>query len=259
MTATGHLAHPVGRRTDSKGEAVTKTLAILAAGAALLAFAIPAMGEDNGSVTPQTITGTASVLSNHSAVLKGNVSSSGLSLDLYFEYGPTTAYGSKTTPASLLFSGTASVSTTVNGLDTNTLYHYRFVAQGVFGTSYGEDMTLTTNDSGSGDSGKSSGGSNGTSTTVTTDSGAVLSTVPVTSDSSKGSGSGSSGGGDDNDTSDDSGSATLVATQLGDDKQGPAGQPELGRKVVAGVTAGSVGVRSPGSSRYATLAGNAPV
>src|SRR4051812_12988679 len=233
MTATGHLAHPVGRRTDSKGEAVTKTLAILAAGAALLAFAIPAMGEDNGSATPQTITGTASVPGNHSALPKGNVSSSGLSLDLYFEYGPPTAYGSKTTPASLLFSGTAAVSTTVYGLDTGTLYHYRFVAQGVFGTSYGEDMTVATNDSGSGGSGKSSGGSNGTSTTVTTDSGAVLSTVPVTSDSSKGSGD---GGDNDSDTSDDSGSATLVATQLGDDKQGPAGQPELGRKVVAGVT-----------------------
>ncbi|GAF81989.1 unnamed protein product, partial [marine sediment metagenome] len=64
-------------------------------------------------------------------------------VDVYFEYGLDTTYGS-TTPAHQMFS-TGSWSNTIIGLTDGVTYHYRAVADGgIHGIDYGADMTFTT-------------------------------------------------------------------------------------------------------------------
>lgn len=59
----------------------------------------------------------------------------------WFEYGTTTAYGSKTPVKA---PGGEAIAETISGLKANTLYHYRFVAENGFGTHASSDFTFTT-------------------------------------------------------------------------------------------------------------------
>ncbi len=65
----------------------------------------------------------------------------------WFQYGPTTSYGSVSSKKSFNQStGTTPVSysNTVSGLTVGTLYHFSSVATNATGTSYGADFTFTT-------------------------------------------------------------------------------------------------------------------
>ena len=79
--------------------------------------------------------------------LHGEVDPGGIETSYQFEYGTTTAYGSKA-PASPKSAGSGSkytpVSTTVEGLSGQTLYHYRLVATNVKGAFHGPDRTFAT-------------------------------------------------------------------------------------------------------------------
>jgi len=78
--------------------------------------------------------------------LNGTVNPNGSEAKTYFEYGTTTAYGSKTTETNA-GSGTSAVEKNIglSGLSPNTTYHYRMVANNENpATSYGSDMTFTT-------------------------------------------------------------------------------------------------------------------
>lgn len=81
------------------------------------------------------------------ATLNGEINPNGFQIaDAYFEYGPTTSYGSKaqiSSPASI-GSGSASVSKSagITGLGPNQLHHYRIVAKNANGTSFGEDQSF---------------------------------------------------------------------------------------------------------------------
>lgn len=63
----------------------------------------------------------------------------------WFQYGPTTNYGS-TTPATSIpgNGGLINFSNAISGLNPGALYHYRIVATNMFGTSVGDDLTFTT-------------------------------------------------------------------------------------------------------------------
>jgi hypothetical protein len=233
---------------------MAKTLATLAVATALLAGAAPAMADT-------AVTRTVGSMSDHSAVLRGRVDSSGLSLDVWFQYGKTTAYGSRSAIASVLYLGTIYAKSTVSNLDPSTTYHYRFVVSNLFGTSYGQDVAFTTpavpvtSSDGSGSSGSDGDGSGSDGGTVGTTLNTATSIVPT--NPGNGSSGGSKGG---NDQSGDD-SADTSSDSSGDDAATtpPAPKPELGHNVVAGASTGTVGVKAPGSSRFAMLAGNAPV
>jgi Fibronectin type III domain len=94
---------------------------------------------------PAAVTGSVSAITTKSAKLAGTVNANGQTTSWYFEYGPTTSYGSKTSAKSLgAGAKTTSVSTTVTGLKMATAYHYRLVATNASGTSLGANRVFGT-------------------------------------------------------------------------------------------------------------------
>ncbi len=90
------------------------------------------------------ITESATNLQTHEATLKGLVNPEGAEAKYFFEYGPTSSYGSRTAEASG-GSGISNleVSKTISGLTLEGTYHYRIVATNSSGTTGGEDHTVT--------------------------------------------------------------------------------------------------------------------
>jgi plastocyanin len=94
---------------------------------------------------PSATTGSATLVTDASARLNGSFNPGGFQATYFFEYGTTTAYGSKTGPGSA-GNGTsvASVSMAVAGLSPETTYHFQLVAENIAGTAFGGDQTFTT-------------------------------------------------------------------------------------------------------------------
>jgi phosphodiesterase/alkaline phosphatase D-like protein len=99
-----------------------------------------------GAPPPSALTGEASTLGTTEATLNGTVNANGNLTTVSFEYGLDTGYGSTVSAEQSPVSGTAdtAVSAMVSGLEPVTTYHFRVVAENGVGTSYGEDMVLTT-------------------------------------------------------------------------------------------------------------------
>jgi hypothetical protein len=76
------------------------------------------------------------------AYLNGVVNPNGAETKDYFEYGTTTSYGSKSREQTTTVEKKPSI--LVEGLSTNTTYHFRMVATNSYGTSYGPDEVFTT-------------------------------------------------------------------------------------------------------------------
>jgi hypothetical protein len=97
------------------------------------------------AATPAVTTKPASSVQDTSAKLNGSVVPNGQATTAYFDYGTSTAYGSRTAAKSV-GSGTGStgVSVPVAGLAPSTTYHARLVATNAAGTSNGADVTFTT-------------------------------------------------------------------------------------------------------------------
>jgi hypothetical protein len=97
---------------------------------------------------PELVTLAASDVSATRATLPGSVNANGLITSYHFEYGTTTAYGSRA-PVSLE-NGVGQqrtpviVSVVAEGLEPGATYHYRLVATNSAGTAYGADQILLT-------------------------------------------------------------------------------------------------------------------
>ena len=92
---------------------------------------------------PYAKTEAATSVSETQATLNGLVNPSGSETKYWFEYGPTTSYGTKTSEAGA-GSGMSNLeeSSTITGLS-GTTYHYRVVGTSSLGTIYGKDGTFT--------------------------------------------------------------------------------------------------------------------
>jgi hypothetical protein len=103
-------------------------------------------GEEWIQPPPTVATGVATNITCSSAMLNATVNPEGNSTNYYFEYGPTTAYGSSTSPVNLgSGNDNVSISQKVTILEHNKTYHYRVVANNDSTmTSFGDDMTFTT-------------------------------------------------------------------------------------------------------------------
>jgi RHS repeat-associated protein len=96
---------------------------------------------------PSATTEAASAVAEATATLKGQVNPNGAETKYQFEYGTTTAYGTKApATAESVGSGTTNValSKAISGLKGSTTYHYRVSATSAYGTSVGVDKTFTT-------------------------------------------------------------------------------------------------------------------
>ena len=105
------------------------------------------VGDDCSNLTPDVETGGAAAVKATTATIEGTVNPEGSATSYYFEYGTTTAYGSKTPlfpkAVGAGFS-TVAVSQALTGLTQGTTYHYRLVAVNAAGTEIGFDQTFLT-------------------------------------------------------------------------------------------------------------------
>src|SRR5947209_3291676 len=97
------------------------------------------------SGAPKAVTAPATAVAPTSATLNGTVNPDGRATTWYFEYGTTTAYGSKTSSKSA-GSGKSdrTVTATISSLSPSTTYHFRLVATSDAGTSRGADASFMT-------------------------------------------------------------------------------------------------------------------
>jgi hypothetical protein len=93
---------------------------------------------------PVAITNPATSIASFSATLKGTVDPHGLSTTVYFQYGRSTSYGSRTPNQTKTGNNYQNVSANISGLSAHTTYHFRIVASNTAGTRYGTDRTFTT-------------------------------------------------------------------------------------------------------------------
>ncbi len=94
---------------------------------------------------PVVTTGSAYWTYQTQALVSGTANPRNAPTTYWFEYGPTTAYGTETDDMPLA-GGVKAVPVYGNlpGLSSHTTYHFRLVAQNAFGTSYGPDRVFTT-------------------------------------------------------------------------------------------------------------------
>jgi hypothetical protein len=96
---------------------------------------------------PSVTTYDASNITFDGATLNGNLVSPGTAqtISVFFEYGPTSIYGSSTAPQSIAVFGPRPFSVILGGLNSSTIYHFRACADGgTSGTATSPDMTFTT-------------------------------------------------------------------------------------------------------------------
>ncbi len=96
-------------------------------------------GSSTPPIPPVALTSLASGVGLGSATLNGVIenNSSG-SASAWFEYGTSTALGQSTASQSLGFNSSSAYNQYITGLQTDTMYYFRAVAQTSGGTSYGE-------------------------------------------------------------------------------------------------------------------------
>jgi len=90
------------------------------------------------------VTNPATLITSHSARLNGTVDPHGLSTTVYFQYGRTTAYGSRTPNQTKTGNNYQNVSANIAGLSAGTTYHFRIVGSNTGGIRYGTDRTFIT-------------------------------------------------------------------------------------------------------------------
>ena len=98
-------------------------------------------------LVPTVVTRNPLPVTDTTAQLRGSIDPNNDATSYYFEYGPTTAYGSRIPiPDGDAGAGgkPVAVSIEVSGLDPESTYHYRLLAENSTGIGEGEDVSFTT-------------------------------------------------------------------------------------------------------------------
>ena len=105
------------------------------------------IGDECGAMPPSVATAPAADVEVAGATLSGTVNPEGQETTYRLEYGLTTSYGSEAPAGSEAIGSGADeleVSQTVTGLEPDTTYHFRLVADNETGETPGEDQSFTT-------------------------------------------------------------------------------------------------------------------
>lgn len=96
---------------------------------------------------PPATTQVATNISNTAATLNANINPNYLSTTVNFEYGTTSNYGSTVSANLTPIDGHLNTALLANitALNPGTTYHFRVKTINLIGTTYGSDMTFTTN------------------------------------------------------------------------------------------------------------------
>ena len=142
---SGNVAVPVEALVSNLAPATTYYFRIVATNALNVASGYDVTFKTLNDVPAVTTLPASGIAMNNNraldAVLNCSVNPNGLASTVYFEYGPTTAYGSRTTVTNLTNGNTAIlVSAAVTGLVPGVVYHFRGVATNSLGTVYGSDQ-----------------------------------------------------------------------------------------------------------------------
>jgi hypothetical protein len=94
---------------------------------------------------PRVETNKATAITEHTAVLNGEVNPNGLETSCYFKWGRTKSYGN-VTPTESVGSGTDTVKVRarITGLREHTEYHFRLFCTNALGTFSGRDREFHT-------------------------------------------------------------------------------------------------------------------
>ncbi|HPT71753.1 MAG TPA: hypothetical protein PLE74_05685 [Candidatus Cloacimonadota bacterium] len=97
-------------------------------------------------IPPAATTSAATSKTTTGATLNGTVNANNTSTTVTFEYGTTTSYGQvvSASPSPITDMTNTDVSASITGLTAGTTYHFRVKAVNSLGTTYGSDMTFTT-------------------------------------------------------------------------------------------------------------------
>jgi hypothetical protein len=96
------------------------------------------------AAAPGATTTDATDITFQSATLNGVANPNKEDSTYYFEYGTTTAYGSRTPDGAVSGNAGKEVSAAITGLTGGTVYHFRLVVTNPSGQDFGADKTFTT-------------------------------------------------------------------------------------------------------------------
>jgi len=111
-------------------------------------------GSGQQGSAPSVVTNTAYNINQNYATLSGSANPNGANTNIWFEYGTTQSLGNQTSSQSI-GGGNSSInmSAYISGLQSNTTYYFRAVAQNSYGTSYGSVLSFITTYGGGGGGG----------------------------------------------------------------------------------------------------------
>jgi hypothetical protein len=107
----------------------------------------PDIGAYEFTSMPVVVTTAAGDVTSNSATVNGTINPNATDVNLYFDYGTTTAYGTTVNGTPYLVNGSVllNINAPLTGLTANTTYHFRIRAVTFGGINiYGNDMTFTT-------------------------------------------------------------------------------------------------------------------
>jgi hypothetical protein len=119
-------------------------LLALVTGLALVLVGAATAATSAAPTRPVVRTADASAVTYQSADLIGAINPGGQSTTYFFQFGPTTKYGSQTPLVTTTDNRTIAAKGTAAGLVPETTYHFRLVAINALGATFGTDGTFTT-------------------------------------------------------------------------------------------------------------------